>query len=158
MARNKDRHRLKCGKRVFTPLPRVLVESRSFAKLSAHAVKLFFDLMAQYRGFNNGDLSAAWKLMQARGWRSRDTLGKALAELQEGGFIVKTRQGGLHKCSLFALAPYEIDECLDKQGRSKFDAHMKPTSSPPDGWYRESLPASSRLIPQEQGAQQMANR
>jgi hypothetical protein len=158
MAREKDRNRLKCGKRGFTPLPRVLIYSQSFARLSAHAVKLFFDLMAQYKGFNNGDLSAAWKLMHARGWRSRDTLGKALAELQERGFIVKTRQGGLHKCSLFALTPYEVDECLDKSGRSKFDAHMKPTKTPPDGWYRESLPASSRLIPQKGEAQQMANR
>lgn len=158
MARNKEKHRLKCGKRGFTPVPRVLLQSNSFARLSPHAMKLFFDLMAQYKGFNNGDLSAAWKLMHARGWKSRETLSKALVELQEAGFILKTRQGGLHKCSLFALTPYEIDECLDKQGRSKFDAHMKPTTTPPDGWYRESSPAISRSQPQKQGTQQMANR
>ncbi len=134
-----DKRRLKCGKVPFTPLPRACVESQSFARLSPYALKLFFDLMAQYKGFNNGDLSAAWRFMVLRGWKSRDTLGKSLAELLEGGWVIKTRQGGLHKCSLFALSMYDIDECWDKKGRSKFDPHVKATTSPPGGWYRDSI-------------------
>lgn len=134
-----DKRRLKCGSGAFTPIPRICIESQSFARLSPYALKLFLDLMAQYKGFNNGDLSAAWRLMALRGWKSRDTLGKSLAELLEGGWIIKTRQGGLHKCSLFALSLFDIDECRDKSGRSKFDPHVKPTNSPPGGWYRDPL-------------------
>lgn len=133
---------LKCGGGAFTPLPRVCLQSKSFARLSPHGLKLLFDLMAQYKGFNNGDLSAAWKLMEERGWRSRDTLGKALTELLTGGWIIKTRQGGMHRCSLFALTLFFVDECKDKHGHSKYDAHIKPTHSPPGGWYRESTTLS----------------
>ena len=138
------KQRLKSGGGAFTPLPRVCLQSQSFARLAPHALKLLFDLMAQYTGFNNGDLSAAWKLMAPRGWRSRDTLSKALAELLEGGWIIKTRPGGLHKCSLFALTLFVVDECNDKQGRSKFDTHIKSTPSPPGGWYRD-LPEPALL-------------
>ena len=125
-----DKRRLKSGGGAFTPLPRVCLQSKSFARLSPHALKLLFDLMAQYTGFNNGDLSAAWRLMSERGWRSRDTLGKALNELLASSWVIKTRQGGLHQCNLFALTLYVVDECKDKYGRSKFDPHIKPTTAP----------------------------
>lgn len=136
-----QKHRMKHGGGAFTPLPRVCLQSKSFARLTPHALKLLFDLMAQYNGFNNGDLSAAWRLMQPRGWKSRDTLGKALHELLEGSWLIKTRQGGLHKCSLFASTLYAIDDCRDKKGQSKFDAHVKPTQTPLGGWFNESVAA-----------------
>jgi hypothetical protein len=65
----------------FVALPNIVIRSHQIARLSAHAVKLLFDLLAQYNGGNNGDLCATWTLMQPRGWKSRDTLGKALKEL-----------------------------------------------------------------------------
>lgn len=136
-----QKYRAKHGGGAFTPLPRVCLQSKSFARLSPYSVKLLFDLMAQYNGFNNGDLSAAWRLMQPRGWKSRDTLGNALRELLEGSWLIKTRQGGLHKCSLFALSLFAIDECRDKQGQSKFDAHVRPTTNPVGGWFNESIAA-----------------
>ena len=134
-----QKFRAKHGGGAYMPLPRLFVRSTSFAKLSPHAVKLLFDLLAQYGGFNNGDLSAAWKLMSARGWKSRDTLAKALNELIDRDFIIKTRQGGMHRCSLFAVTLYQIDECRDKQGRSKFDPGIGPTAAPPGGWFRDPI-------------------
>jgi len=95
-------------------LPHAVMESKNYRALSPHARMLLNDLGLQFRGANNGDLSAAWKLMQPRGWRSRDTLGKALAELLHFGMIEKTRQGGLNHCSLFALTWLAIDECRNK--------------------------------------------
>lgn len=131
--------KLKCGSGQFVPLPCVCIQSESFSRLSPHAVKLLMDLLSQYTGFNNGDLAAYWVLMKERGWKSRDTLTKALNELLNGVWIIKTRQGGINKCSLFAITVYNIDPCDDKSGRSKFDAHIKPTTSPPGGWYRDSI-------------------
>ena len=40
--------------------------------LSPRATKLLIDLLAQYRGYNNGDLCAPLSLMRERGWNSSD--------------------------------------------------------------------------------------
>jgi hypothetical protein len=74
-------------------------------------------LAQQYRGDNNGDLSAAWKLMKPRGWRSEETLHRAKHELLAGGFLFETRKG--HRpnvCSLFAITWRTLDDA------TKFDA------------------------------------
>ena len=78
----------------YLKLPHAVMESPNYRALSPHARMLLNDLGLQFRGANNGDLSAAWKILHPRGWRSRDTLGRALAELLHNGLIQKTRQGG----------------------------------------------------------------
>lgn len=107
----------------FFAMPHHILESEKYACLSSKAVKLLLDLGGQYRGNNNGDLTVAWKIMERRGWRSRDTLGKALKELLDSGFIIKTRQGGKNRPCLYALTWKGIDEC-----RGKLDI---PSSSVP---------------------------
>lgn len=116
----------------FIAVPRAILEHRNYIALSAHAVKLFYDLYAQYRGNNNGDLCAAWKLMAARGWKSRDTLTKARAELLERGWIVVSRQGGRRIPTLYALTFMAIDECGGK-------LDISPTRTPPGHWKTNSL-------------------
>ena len=93
----------------FVALPHAVIRSEHFARLSAKAVKLLVDLLAQYRGDNNGDLCAAWTLMCKRGWRSRDTLWKALTELVSNGWIAQTRQGGMNAASLYGVTFYALD-------------------------------------------------
>lgn len=61
----------------FAALPHCLLASQVYIGLSAHAVKLLIDLLAQFKGFNNGDLCLAWTIIEKRGWKSRDTLNKA---------------------------------------------------------------------------------
>ena len=95
----------------FFALPNAVLDSSNYRMLSAQAVKLLCDLGGQYRGTNNGDLSATWRLMHARGWKSRDTLGHALAELLHFGLIERTRQGGLHRCNLYALPGWPLPLC-----------------------------------------------
>jgi hypothetical protein len=77
-------------------------------------LKLLIDVAAQYRGTNNGDLSASFTLMKKRGWTSKDQLQKALTELLDRGFLILTRQGGRTMPSLFALTWESIDECGGK--------------------------------------------
>ena len=95
-------------------LPHYLINHRNFQSLSPRATKLLIDIAAQYRGSNNGDLCAPMSLMRERGWRSSDQLFKARKELLDRGLIVTSRQGGLNKCSLFALTWLPIDECQRK--------------------------------------------
>ncbi|MBI3903744.1 MAG: hypothetical protein HY306_12520 [Nitrosomonadales bacterium] len=99
----------------FITLPLSVLNGAAYLGLNAHARMLLFDLAAQYRGDNNGDLCAAWKLMHPRGWKSEETLGKAKRDLLEVGLIVETRKGARpNKCSLFALTWYALDDCGGK--------------------------------------------
>ena len=95
-------------------MPHRLLECEPYTRLSGKGVKLLLDLFAQYRGNNNGDFGMAWTVMKRRGWRSRDTLRNALKELIEYGFIVQTRQGGRHRCNLYAVTWLAIDDCKGK--------------------------------------------
>lgn len=95
----------------FRQVPLSVLEGRAYLDCSPYAVKLLFDLLTQYRGQNNGDLTAAWKIMKPRGWRSEMTLHKAKKELLSGGLIVETRMGARpNKCSLYALTFFDLDE------------------------------------------------
>lgn len=99
----------------FIQIPRSVLNSRAYVEASPHARMLLIDLFEQYRGSNNGDLCAAWKLMRVRGWRSEATLNKAKRELIELGLICETRKGARpNKCSLFAVTWLDLDYCGGK--------------------------------------------
>ncbi|MFC4878117.1 hypothetical protein [Microbulbifer halophilus] len=94
------------------------MDSDDFRSLSGGAIKVLLGLLRQYRGNNNGDLSAT--LNQAREWGvgSSATLAKALQELQDRALVVRTREGRFLKpggcCALYALTWQSIDECRGK--------------------------------------------
>ncbi len=98
----------------FAALPHCLLESKVYIGLSAHAVKLLNDLLAQFKGFNNGDLCLAWSIMEKRGWKSRDTLNKARKNLLDVELIIISRYGDRKRTQLYALSFYAIDECGGK--------------------------------------------
>jgi hypothetical protein len=133
----KQKPRAKHGGGAYVALSSFALRSDSFASLSAHATKLLTDFLSRYNGFNNGDLSLTWKEVEKRHWKSRDTFNKALKELLDRGWIIKTRQGGLHRCNLFAVTLFCIDEARDKSGVSKYDPGIQATTSPPAGWFRD---------------------
>lgn len=118
----------------FLAIPAVLMQQKKFRALSPYARMLLQEMMYDYRGFNNGDLSATWSIMHQRGFRSRATLHKATKELLEAGLIIKTRQGGRNACSLYALTWRKIDECVHPRTKQlKFDTGIKP-GVPPMTW------------------------
>lgn len=98
----------------FYALPHMVVRSAEFQSLTPRATKLLFSLLAQFLGDNNGNLSAAWKVMKAIGWTSRDQLDKAIVELHAANFITVTKQGGKHKPTLYAVTFYAIHWCGGK--------------------------------------------
>jgi len=117
MTSKAERRRRITGRREsgsFLAIPHAVLDAEAFRALHAPAVKLLLDLGSQYKGANNGDLCVAWQVMEQRGWRSRDTLTKAKRELLDHGLIELTRQGGLGRCSLYALTWRAIDECKGK--------------------------------------------
>lgn len=98
----------------FSVIPHYVIDSHNWRSCSGSALKLLLELIRQYRGRNNGDLCAAWTTMAKRGWRSKETLHMALLELRHYGLIELTRQGGLHRPSLYALTWRPIDDCKGK--------------------------------------------
>jgi len=133
VSRAKDKRRYTKDKRPeggFVAMPHVVLRSQQFAALSSHGVKLLLDLLSEYNGGNNGDLAATWNLMRKRGWRSRDTLWKALRELLDAGWIAQTRQGGLHIPSLYGVTIFALDES------SKLD--VRAAGFPRGAWARGS--------------------
>ena len=88
----------------FLLLPSELINCPKFRALSPSAVKLLIDVASQYKGKNNGDLCAAWKIMQPKGWNSEATLNRAKKELLAAGFIAETRKGKRpNLCSLYGI-------------------------------------------------------
>ena len=98
----------------FVRIPHHVINHEHFRSLSPRATKLLIDLLAQYRGYNNGDLAATLKMMQERGWNSSDQLQKAKNELIEKDVIIVARQGGRNKAGLYAVTFFPIDECKGK--------------------------------------------
>lgn len=142
----KKRHKDHGAKREpggFVPLPYAVLRSPAWCLVSARAVKLLCDLLAQYRGDNNGDLCAAMKLMGPRGWRSKALLSGALKELEERQMLVRTRQGGRNRAALYAVTFYEIDWCggkLDIQAPTKRWMGSWKNAAPPMGQSSANCP------------------
>jgi len=114
MARDRVKSKGRRESGSFISLPHNIVNSDEFCKLSAISVKLLIDLFSQFKGKNNGDLCCSWTPMKKRGWRSKDTLFRAMSELESKGWIIRTRQGNRNKANLFAVTWRGIDECKGK--------------------------------------------
>ena len=146
--RLKEKGRRESGS--FIAIPHAVIEHENFHVLSHAAVRLLVDLFGQYRGLNNGDLSASWTLMKKRGWRSKSRLAAALAELEDRGFVVLTRQGGRNRCSLYAVTWLPIQECNNKLDRSSTKVALgwwKLGYDPEKNPYPARGAASGRLPP-----------
>lgn len=95
-------------------IPHRLLNSPAYLGLSNRAKVLFQDLRMKYNGHNNGNISASLSDLRKRGWNSSSTLAKCLRELQEHGFLDKTRQGGIaymsKLCNLFRFTDLDVFE------------------------------------------------
>ena len=120
----------KNGNGSYAGIPRQIIRSESYARLSLSARALLVELCFQYRGSNNGDLTLAYSVLKQHGWNSRNTIERARDELLRERFIVVTRQGRFKKpggcCSLYALTWQSIDASERKTN----PLDMKPTTLP----------------------------
>ena len=116
-------------KGTFTLIPHAVMDNRDYVYLSYKSVKLLLDLAYQYRGKNNGDLTAAFSILRQRGWKREATIGAAIKELIAADLIIRTREGYFQnpksRCALYALTWQPIDDCKGK------DLEISPTTSPP---------------------------
>jgi hypothetical protein len=87
-----------------------VIDSHAFKSLSHPAKALLIELARQYVRDNNGRLLASSAYLAKRGWRSRDVITRAKAELIEAKLIYQTVQGHRpNKASWYALTWYTLD-------------------------------------------------
>lgn len=112
----------------FAGIPRAVMETDDFKSLRSSSVRLLLELAYQFKGNNNGDLTAALGVLKARGWKTKPTIHSAVQELLAKNLIIKTRTGRFMNpggtCNLYALTWQPIHECGGKLDES-------PTLSPP---------------------------
>jgi len=109
----------------FAGVPRIVMDSSDYINLSSGGRSLTLEFAYQYKGKNNGNLSATFKQMKARGFKSPTTLSKIIKELVAANIIIKTRQGGKNYPCLYALTWQPIDECRGK------NLELSPTITAP---------------------------
>lgn len=136
----------------FSMLLHHVQDSGNYSKLPSRAVKLLVDILRFYNGRNNGDLAITMRLMKPLGWTSKDQLSKAMNELEHYGFLKKSRQGGRHLCSLYALTFFAVDDCGGKHDltSSKIPTNDWRVDQPNKPVFRKSLPrASGDITPRD---------
>lgn len=124
---SRQRHKSRKESGTFLRVPTAVLCSPNYCALSLKAKALILDMGARFNGFNNGDLAATYSWMTQRGWRSKDTLHRALRELREAGMIEVTRQGGLLGPSLYSFSWLPVDE-------SKVHPEIVPTRVASGAW------------------------
>lgn len=77
----------------FFAIPRAVMDSAAYRRLSFRARSLLLELAYQCNGDDNGRLLLSMKYLRTRGWKSADAVQKAKDELLESGLIFQTVQG-----------------------------------------------------------------
>ena len=118
----------------FVKLPHPILKSNAYKSLGAWDRTLLIELILQYNGSNNGDLSAPYSFMKTRGFNSSGTLSKASKALEKKGLIEITkfpRKTGTNfeMTKLVALTWLPIDDCKDKHGNYKLEVSANPIPS-----------------------------
>jgi hypothetical protein len=126
------------GREPFAAIPRKVIESDAYHAVPDWAVRVLVALVAQYNGYNNGDLSITTANYQRFGVRSRHHVYAALKVLEAAGLTVRTRQGGKPPvgCSLYGVTWRALD------ASQKYDGSVPVTGKPSDEWRTWTRPAN----------------
>lgn len=138
MAERKQKRPVEAVNGLYGAIPHAVLDSAAFKGASYPAKALLFDLIRQHGGNNNGHLHLSFSWLANRGWKSRDVIQRARAELIERGLLIQTRQGGLNiGASRYALTWLHISNFVGLEIESK-DYH-------PGAWgFMDTLPIAKK--------------
>jgi len=91
--RNSVKGRSESGQ--FVGIPKECMKHMNYYEMSMPAKVLLHEFCFQYNGYNDGNFCAAFSVLKNRGWKSKGTLGRAITELKDRGWIIVSRQGDL---------------------------------------------------------------
>jgi hypothetical protein len=141
MAEKKQKRPVESINGPYSAIPHAVLDSASFKGASHPAKAMLFDLMRQHNGKNNGHLHLSFSWLQSRGWKSRDVIQRARAELIQRGLLIQTRQGGLNiGASRYAVTWLHITNYVGLEIQGK-DYH-------PGAWsFMDALPIAKQNAP-----------
>ena len=124
----------KLSKDRFIQIPHPILKSIAYTNCGAWARTLLIELILQFNGKNNGDMSAPYSLMKTRGFNSSGTLSKASKELENNWITEITKHHrntgtNYEMTKLVALTWLPIDECTDKFGNYKLEVNATTSAS-----------------------------
>lgn len=124
---------------LYGAIPHAVLDSVAFMGANYPAKALLFDLLRQHSGNNNGHLHLSFSWLGRRGWKSRDVIQRARAELIERNLMIQTRQGGLNiGASRYAVTWLRISNFVGLDIQSK-DYH-------PGAWaFMDKLPMGKKI-------------
>jgi len=95
---SRQRRRRNKPHKSFVMLPRKMLRSEEWKKLSPAAKILYVHLKGKYNGSNNGEIRLYYsELRGIKGLSSDATISKAFRELEEKGWITVLNRGGLFR-------------------------------------------------------------
>ena len=92
----------------FMKLPYGMIRCDAFRSLRGATLKVFLELRSRYNGFNNGSVFLSLREAAETLGMSKTTAGNAFTELEEKGFIRKTKQGLFERS---AATEWELTDC-----------------------------------------------
>ena len=126
-SRSKVKGRRETGR--FVAFPHAVIKTQDYIGLSYKSKALLLDMVLQYNGRNNGDLTVAYSILRKRGWKREATISGAVKELMEANLVIRTREGQFRnphsRCALYAITWQPIDDCNGK------DLSVNPTTTAP---------------------------
>ncbi len=125
----------------FASLPHNILNCPDYIALTSIAKSLLIELIMQYDGSNNGDLTLAWSVMHKRGFKAESTIIRGKKNLLERKMVTEVRKGiakkGVRLCSLYALNWLRVDEVYYPDGLPKYQ--LPTTKGPLRTEWRKSL-------------------
>lgn len=115
----------------FAAVPRAALLHPSYELLSGSATRLLLAVLSSYDGKNNGSLVATASRMKFFGFRSKDSLSRAINELINFGFLVRTRTQVRRLPALYAITWLPINPA--PKGMS-YDGGFSETREAGDEW------------------------
>jgi hypothetical protein len=126
----------------YCAIPHNVMNSADYLNLGANAKVLLLELVYQYNGKNNGDLTCAWAVLKKRGFKAETTINRAKKELLQGDLITEVRKGvaqkGKRLCSLYAINWQSLDEVFYPDGVPKH-SHKKTAAPLRSFWHETKL-------------------
>ncbi|MCB0246023.1 MAG: hypothetical protein KDI71_22105 [Xanthomonadales bacterium] len=105
----------------------MVTDSPQWRQLSGNAVKAFMVLISKYNGKNNGVLALPRSELRKFGFGANGVVvAKAIAELEDAGFVITTRPGG---CVLGAALYAITTEPIDSSPKHDWEAQHAPMHS-----------------------------
>ena len=95
---SRRRRRLNKSYKSFVMLPRQMLRSEEWKRLSPAAKILYIQLKGKFNGFNNGEIRLYYsELRDIKGLSSDATISRAFRELEKNGWIERSNRGGLFR-------------------------------------------------------------